>query len=78
MKTLRELLPPRQFEVARLVRYGLSNDEIANLLGISTFTVYAHLQRAFNRTGCEDRAMLAVRYALENQETEKKPARRAA
>ena len=78
MRTLAELLTPKQLEIARLIRYGLSNPEIERLLGLSEWAVHARLKRIYERTGCENRTMLAVRYALENQEAEKKPARRAA
>jgi len=78
MKTLKELLPRRQFEVAGMVRYGLNNKEIAATLGISVSGVQAHLIRIFEATGCDNRVMLAVRYALENQGVEKKPAQRVA
>ena len=78
MITLRQLLTPRQFEIAGLVRYGLSNPEIAKLLGVCEATVHASLIRSFARAGCDNRTMLAVRYALENQEAEKKTNQRAA
>lgn len=83
MITLRQLLSPRQFEIAGLVRYGLSNPEIAKLLGVCEATVHASLIRSFARAGCDNRTMLAVRYALENQTQEaqpgeKKPNQRAA
>jgi len=78
MKTLQELLTPRQFEVAGMVRYGLSNREIARTLGVSLSMTFAHVHRSLERTGCENRTMLAVRYALENQAAEKKPVKRAA
>lgn len=67
MKTLRELLPPRQFQVAGLIRYGMSNPEIAQTLGITRHTVQAHVFRILESTGCDNRTTLAVRYALENQ-----------
>ena len=77
MITLRQLLTPRQFEIAGLVRYGLSNSAIAKLLGVCEATVHASLIRSFARAGCDNRTMLAVRYALENQEAEKKTNQRA-
>lgn len=69
-KTLRELLPARQFEVAGLVRYGFNNPEIARMLGISRHAVQMHLHRMLELSGCDNRLTLAVRYALENQEVE--------
>ena len=78
MITLRQLLTPRQLEIAGLVRYGLSNPEIAKLLGVCEATVHASLIRSFARAGCDNRVMLAVRYALENQKAEKKTNQRAA
>ena len=83
MKTLAELLTPKQLEIARLIRYGLQNPEIERLLGLTEWAVCGRLKRICERTGCENRTMLAVRYALENQALEnqaeeKKPVKRAA
>lgn len=78
MKLLYQLLTPKQFQVAGLVRYGLSNPQIAPTLKISEWSVHAHLSRIYERAGCDNRTMLAVRYALENQSAEKTPHQRAA
>lgn len=52
-------LSVREREVARLVAYGLSNQEIAGRLSISTHTVRALLNSVKNKTGAPNRASLA-------------------
>jgi DNA-binding CsgD family transcriptional regulator len=52
-------LSPRELEVARLVARGLTNAEVASVLGISRTTVATHLQRVFVRLGLSSRAELA-------------------
>lgn len=49
----------REREVASLVAEGLSNREIANLMGISVRTVESHVQRACAKTGLSTRLELA-------------------
>ncbi len=52
------MLSERQLEVLRLMRDGLSNPDIANVLGVSRSAVKRHIERAFktlevnNRTSC--------------------------
>jgi len=57
-------LSPRQLQVADLVSAGLGNAEIAQRLGMSEFTVRAHLREMYARTGCSSRVQLAVDFAL--------------
>jgi len=54
-------LTERDREVVRLVVEGLSNDEMAQRLGISTKTIEARLTRLFARSGVVSRTELAVR-----------------
>ncbi|HWS34720.1 MAG TPA: response regulator transcription factor [Actinoplanes sp.] len=58
-------LTPREREIVTLVGRGLSNQEIADLLFISTATAKTHVNRAMMKTGCRDRAQLVV-FAYEN------------
>lgn len=53
------LLPPREREVAGLVRRGLTNAEIASLVGVSMNTVRNQLASIFRRLGVSTRAELA-------------------
>lgn len=53
-------LTPREAEVLRLVRDGLTNKQIARRLGISERTVKAHLTSVFTRIGVADRTQAAV------------------
>jgi DNA-binding NarL/FixJ family response regulator len=50
-----EPLTPRQREVLVLVASGLSNQEIANELGIAIETVKSHLRNVFARLGVHNR-----------------------
>jgi len=53
-------LTPREREMVALVATGLSNQEIADQLVVSPFTVRAHVQRAMTKLHARDRAQLVV------------------
>ena len=53
-------LTARELEVVRLVVDGLTNDEIADRLGLSRRTVHAHISNAMKRTNTRSRTQLAV------------------
>jgi DNA-binding NarL/FixJ family response regulator len=55
-------LTTRETEVLVLIAEGLSNQEIARTLHVSTATVKTHINNLFTKTGLKDRAQ-AVRYA---------------
>jgi DNA-binding NarL/FixJ family response regulator len=59
-------LTPREVEVLKLIASGLSNQEIADALVLSSATVKTHINRIFYKTGARDRAQ-AVRYAYEHR-----------
>jgi DNA-binding CsgD family transcriptional regulator len=46
-------------EVFNWVRQGKTNPEVAQILGLSKFTVKTHLQRIFSKTGVNSRVALA-------------------
>ena len=54
------LLTNREREVMALVAAGLSNDEIADRLFVSTATAKTHVNRAMTKLGARDRAQLVV------------------
>lgn len=56
-------LTARETEVLVLIAEGLSNQEIARELQVSTATVKTHINNMFTKTGLKDRAQ-AVRYAF--------------
>jgi DNA-binding NarL/FixJ family response regulator len=55
-----EWLTDREREVMVLVALGLTNDEIADRLVISTATAKTHVGRAMRKVGAHDRAQLVV------------------
>ncbi|MGY0019212.1 response regulator [Streptomyces sp. YJ-C3] len=55
-------LTAREAEVLVLIADGLTNQEIARVLHVSTATVKTHINNLFAKTGLKDRAQ-AVRYA---------------
>lgn len=58
-------LSPRQQEVLRYLRDGLTNSEIAKRLGVTERTVKAHCQEVFDRLGTRNRtAAVAVAMRL--------------
>jgi len=55
------VLTPREREMVALVATGLSNQEIAERMFVSPFTVHAaHVQRAMTKLQARDRAQLVV------------------
>jgi DNA-binding NarL/FixJ family response regulator len=54
------VLTPREREMVALVATGLSNQEIAEQMYVSPFTVRAHVQRAMTKLHARDRAQLVV------------------
>lgn len=55
-----DILTDREREVVALVAGGLTNDEIADQLYISTNTAKTHVSRAMTKLGVHDRAQLVV------------------
>jgi len=55
-----EELTEREREILMLVGQGLSNDDIADLLAISRYTVKTHVNRAMTKLRAHDRAQLVV------------------
>lgn len=55
-----ESLTGREREVVMLAATGLSNDEIADHLGISVLTAKTHVNRAMVKLGARDRAHLVI------------------
>jgi DNA-binding NarL/FixJ family response regulator len=53
-------LTEREREIAGLAAEGLSNDEIAQRLGVSSATARTHVSRAMVKLGARDRAQLVV------------------
>ncbi len=53
-------LTPREREMVAAVATGLSNQEIAERMFLSPFTVRAHVQRAMTKLEARDRAQLVV------------------
>lgn len=59
-----EILTTREIEVLRLLALGMSNNQIAERLVVSTNTVNTHNQSIFGKLGVKSRSG-ATRYALE-------------
>ncbi len=51
----RPVVSPRELEVLRLVREGMTNAQVARRLGIAEATVAKHLEHVFSRTGARSR-----------------------
>lgn len=61
-------LSNREYEIARLLTHGMSNDLIAMALNVSANTVKTHLKNIMRKTGCHTRA--EVVYALFGERTQ--------
>ena len=62
-------LTPREFQVLKIISLGLSNQEIADSLGISIETVKEHVQNILRKLQVKDRtqaAVWAVRQGFDN------------
>jgi len=57
---LLDRLTEREREVVALVAHGLSNEEIATRLVVSSLTAKTHVNRAMTKLGARDRAQLVV------------------
>lgn len=55
------LLTPREVEIAKLAAKGESNQQIADICGISERTVKAHLSAIFEKLQISDRLQLALK-----------------
>ena len=66
-------LSPREQEIARLVVKGLPNKVIANVLGISIWTVSTHLRRIFAKLDVTRRAAMVARVLEDDLLRNKKP-----
>lgn len=58
-----ELLTGRELQIAALIAQGLLNKQVADKLGISEWTVCAHLRRIYTKLGVTSRAAMAYRCA---------------
>ncbi|MCY1039910.1 helix-turn-helix transcriptional regulator [Corallococcus sp. bb12-1] len=56
-----QLLTARELQVVSCICEGLGNKQIAAKLGISTWTVAAHLRRIFTKLGADTRAAVVSR-----------------
>lgn len=54
-------LTPRQLEVLRWARYGLTASETAEILGISTRTVTFHITHILRHLGCTSKHQAVLR-----------------
>jgi len=55
-----EVLTPREREALNLVAQGLTNEQIAGILGISRSTVKTHVENIIGKLGVSDRTQAAV------------------
>ncbi|HEX4164256.1 MAG TPA: LuxR C-terminal-related transcriptional regulator [Bryobacteraceae bacterium] len=57
----RSVLSPREQEIVRMVSQGHPNKIIADVLGISSWTVCTHMRRIFAKLGVTSRAAMVAR-----------------
>lgn len=61
------LLTNREQEIVTWISHGKSNSEIAKLLGVAENTIRNQVSRILDKTGCSNRAGLAVASILQGQ-----------
>jgi DNA-binding CsgD family transcriptional regulator len=61
----RQRLTPREYQVAELVGYGLPDEEIARVIGVSVDMVARHLCSAYAKLGVNSRSSLASVVTIE-------------
>lgn len=59
-------LSEREQEIVKLITSGKTNTEIAEVLGISAFTVKNHTQRIFRKLGATNRTQAVAKYQQES------------
>src|SRR3954467_11075609 len=69
-------LSPREQEIVRMVAQGHPNKIIADVLGISSWTVCTHLRRIFAKLGVGSRAAMVARI-METKSTTQSPGPRS-
>jgi len=62
MKLLKELLDVEQYRLVSLLADGFKNNEIAELVGTTEFTVKNKLRVVYDIAGCFNRVELALRF----------------
>lgn len=55
-------ITPRELEIAKLVCQGLSNERIADRLGIRTGTVKVHIRNIYRKTWVENKILMLLRF----------------
>lgn len=71
VKTLKEILKPRHFQMVELLAEGYRNKEIAQQVGVSEQVVKNNLYAIFDKAGCWSRHELAMRFIREQQEQQR-------
>jgi LuxR family maltose regulon positive regulatory protein len=61
LRTINDVLSPREVAIVDLIRHGQSNKEIARQLGITPETVKTHVKNIFSKLGVEKRAQAVLR-----------------
>lgn len=74
VKTLREILKPRHFQMVVLIAEGYRNKEIARQVGTSEQVVKNNLHTIFDEAGCWSRHELAMRFIREQRCTSQQQA----
>lgn len=60
-----QVLTKRELEICKMIAKGMSSDRIAKLLFLSEGTVKNHLTTIYQKTGIQNRAQLAAKYAVD-------------
>jgi DNA-binding CsgD family transcriptional regulator len=74
LQPARAQLSPREHEIVRMVAQGHSSKMIADVLGISSWTVCTHLRRIFAKLGVGSRAAMVARLIESRAHTKSKGA----
>jgi len=62
----KDILTVREIKVLQLIVEGLTNNEIADKLGLSAHTIKAHVSSIFEKMGAHSRVVVAVKAVKSN------------
>lgn len=64
-------IPPREFEVAKEVCRGLTNDKVSKKLNMASGTVKTHLRNIYRRVRVNSKILLLLKFVEDSKDLKK-------